>query len=236
MLALILAMSCPAVAQDDVSDDGTSERATDPLQNQTATIIEDADDNDGGKVDRIEITAPGCEVGQDATVTVADADSIPETFTNNDGATITPDQSLIIVDRIRPRSIDDRGFGPRNQEEDGTVTDSTGIQCGPGREADDGGTEGDGVQTADDLLTISCEDLLELFRSETGQYGDAALFADPGVRDRVEECLEEEVVGDTAADEDLPDTGGVSLFGLALLLAVSAGAGLAVVRGGRTDR
>ena len=46
-------------------------------------------------------------------------------------------------------------------------------------------------------------------------------------------CLEEEVVEGTVADEDLPDTGGLSLLALAVVGVVSAAAGLSVIRGRR---
>ncbi len=64
------------------------------------------------------------------------------------------------------------------------------------------------------------------------QYADAAFFADSEVRAQVEVCLEKEIVEGTAADEDLPDTGGPSLLALAVLGFVSAAAGLSVIRGG----
>jgi hypothetical protein len=74
-----------------------------------------------------------------------------------------------------------------------------------------------------------------LFRAEASaqQYGDASGFADADVRAQIEVCLEEEIVEGTAADEDLPDTGGLSLIGLAVLGIVSAAACLSVIRGGR---
>jgi hypothetical protein len=46
-------------------------------------------------------------------------------------------------------------------------------------------------------------------------------------------CLEKEIVQGTAADEDLPDTGGLPLLAVAVLGFVSAAAGLSVIRGGR---
>ena len=46
-------------------------------------------------------------------------------------------------------------------------------------------------------------------------------------------CLEGEIIKGTAADEDLPDTGGLPLLALAVLGVVSAAAGLSVIRGGR---
>jgi hypothetical protein len=239
LLALTLAVSSPALAQDDGGNDQTSNRASDSLQGANARIIEETDDGDG-KVDRIEITAADCQVDPDATITIEDVDPTSETFTNGTSgtgiaATIKAEQDRIVVDDISEEVSDD--FGREGATDQGTVAESTGIVCGSGRDADDdgNGNDGDGVQSAGDLLNISCEDLLGLFRSGTGQYGDAALFADPEVRERVEKCLEEEVVADTAADDDLPDTGGVSLLWLAVLGAVAAVAALAVIRPGRTE-
>nr|MBA2619538.1 hypothetical protein [Rubrobacter sp.] len=92
------------------------------------------------------------------------------------------------------------------------------------------------AKAADELQDLSCDELLVLFRAESSsgqQYGDASGFADSEVRAQIEVCLEEEIVEGTAADGDLPDTGGLSLIGLAVLGVVSAAAGLSVIRGGR---
>ena len=100
---------------------------------------------------------------------------------------------------------------------------------------DEGENGGDDAMAADELQKLGCDELLVLFRAEGSaqQYGDASGFADADVRAQIEVCLEEEIVEGTAADEDLPDTGGLSLIGLAVLGVVSAAAGLSVIRGGR---
>lgn len=103
-------------------------------------------------------------------------------------------------------------------------------------DADDADADADDAKAADELQDLSCDELLVLFRAESSsgqQYGDASGFADSEVRAQIEVCLEEEIVEGTAADGDLPDTGGLSLIGLAVLGVVSAAAGLSVIRGGR---
>jgi hypothetical protein len=128
---------------------------------------------------------------------------------------------------------------------------SEGANSGDGsrqRAADNEGTDSadNGTRTDEDLADLSCDELLALFRGEGSsgqqygagsgsrqQYGDATIFADADVRARIEVCLEREIVAGTGIDEDLPDTGGVSLLALAVLGMVSVAAGLSVIRGGR---
>jgi hypothetical protein len=232
-------------AQED--DERATGRATESLQGAEALII---DENSDGTVDRVEIEAAGCEVEEKgATVTVEDESNTPATFTNApDTAATGADEVEATLEAIGDQVIVEvadgadlpPGFGSEAASEDGTVSSFAGITCG--RE-DDGGNaaggdenQGDNTKNNDDLEDLSCEELLVLFRGESSsgeQYADAAFFADSEVRAQVEVCLEKEIVEGTAADEDLPDTGGPSLLALAVLGFVSAAAGLSVIRGGR---
>lgn len=215
------------------ADAPTTARAADTLQGAEVTI-----ESSGDTVERIEIATADCNVDKGATVTVKDENEVSQTFTNIGDVTAegaasikaTEDQ-LLITDIERDLN---NGFGTSNIEE---VTDSAGITCG----RDDGGNGnaaneddengGDETKTTDDLEDLSCDDLLVLFRAESS--GEQQYFSDADVRAQIEVCLKEEIVKGTAADEDLPDTGGVSLLAVAVLGVVSAAAGLSVIRGGR---
>jgi len=222
------------------------ERAADTLQGADALIIKDDSD---GAVGRIEIDAADCVVEEkSATVTVNDEEGNPETFMNapDDGvrdaddveATIVPETDRVIID-VADDANPNPAFSPDDADEEGRVASSTGVACG--RDDGNNAAGGDENQAAntknnEDLEDLSCEELLVLFRggSSSGQqYEDAAVFADSGVRAQIEVCLEEEVVEGTVADEDLPDTGGLSLLALAVVGVVSAAAGLSVIRGRR---
>lgn len=219
-------------------DEQAAARTTDSLQDAAVTIETDSD----GTANRIEIAAADCDVDKGATVTVSDGDT-SETFVDavdpggDVAATIESSQDQIVVDDFQ---LDSSNFGAGGNE-DAEVTGSTGITCGRDAAANtenenDDENGGDDTKTADDLENLNCDDLLVLFRAESSsgqQYGAASGFADSEVRAQVEVCLEKEIVQGTAADEDLPDTGGLSLIGLAVLGVVSAVAGLSVIRGGR---
>jgi len=253
LLVLALTLAVPVAAQE-----GTTAQAVD--QNQTAqgggrqasvrvseTLQAGAVtiESIGDTVDRIEIAAD-CAVEKGATVTVADESGEPETFIDGVGRGMDDVTANIVSagDQVIIRDIDDDGpdaqFGSRDGSEEGQVTDSTGIACGrdadnvanAGNDNNDNDANDDGTRSVNDLRGLSCAELLVLFRGE-GQYGDASRFADSEVRARVEVCLEREIIKGTAADEDLPDTGGLSLLGLAVLGVVSTVAGLSVIRGGR---
>lgn len=235
-------------AEDAAEETGRQDdqRAADTLQGADALIIKD-DTGAGSTVDRIEIDAASCVVEEkSAIVTVDDEEGNPATFTNapDDGirdanevdATIVSETDRVIIEVADDATLPSQ-FGTKDSDEDGTVASSTGVSCG--RDDDGGNTaggdenQGDNTKNNEDL---SCEELLVLFRGESsseGQYADAAFFADSEVRAQVEVCLEKEIVEGTAADEDLPDTGGPSLLALAVLGFVSAAAGLSVIRGGR---
>jgi hypothetical protein len=229
------------------ADAQADKRAADTLQGADALIIKDPSD---GAVDRIEIDAADCVVEEkSAIVTVNDEEGNPETFTNapDDGvrdaddveATIVPEADQVIID-VADDANPNPAFSPDDADEEGRVASSTGVACGRN---DDGNNTASGdenqagnTKNNEDLEDLSCEELLVLFRggSSSGQqYEDAAVFADSGVRAQVEVCLEREIVEGTAADEDLPDTGGLSLLAVAVLGVVSAAAGLSVIRGGR---
>lgn len=212
----------------------TAARATDSLQEAAVTI----ESTDNGTVERIEIAAAGCAIEKGATVTVADGGDIEQTFTNIGDVTAEGSANIEATeDQVLVTDIEEdlnTGFGTSNT---GEVTDSAGITCGRAADepaADDATTEDD-AKAANELQELGCDELLVLFRAEGSaqQYGDASGFADADVRAQIEVCLEEEIVEGTAADGDLPDTGGLSLIGLAVLGIVSAAACLSVIRGGR---
>ena len=228
------------------------QRAADTLQGADALIIKD---NTGAAptVDRIEIDAADCDVDRGAVVTVEDENSQSASLTNapDDGtrdtneaeATIVAEPDQVVIEVTDGANLDPK-FSPDAADERGSVASSTGVTCG---RDDDGGdaaggaaggdeNQGDNTKNNDDLEDLSCEELLVLFRGESSsgeQYENSAAFADSEVWAQVEVCLQKEIVQGTAADEDLPDTGGPSLLALAVLGAVFAAAGLSVIRGGR---
>ena len=228
-------------------------RATGSLQGTDAFIVESADMTVG----RIEISHADCDIGKGATVTVRDGSSDEAMFINGVArgdeitATIKASQNQVIINGIANEGLDAIS-GSSENDRNATVTSTTGITCdrdddggsgggggnGGGNGGGDNAGDGDDARTADELRNLSCEELLVLFRagsSSSVQYGDAVALADADVRARIEVCLEQEIVKGTAADEDLPDTGGVSLLRLAVLGVVSAAAGLSVVRAGRRE-
>jgi len=241
-------------AEDSAEEAGRQddERAADTPREADAPIIKDDSDR---MVDRIEIAAADCEVDKGAVVTVEDEGRESASFTNapDDGirdgdeveATIVAEADQVIIEVADDATLP-TGFGATDSNEDGTVASSTGVTCGRDAgaaaadvdddDADDDTGDGTGAKDAEDLQDLSCDQLLVLFRAESSsgqQYADAAVFADSEVRAQVEVCLEREIVEGTAADEDLPDTGGLSLLALAVLGVVSAAAVLSVIRGGQ---
>ena len=211
----------------------TTARAADTLQGAEVTI-----ESSGDTVERVEIATADCNVDKGATVTVKDENEVSQAFTNigdviaEGAATIKATENQLLITDIE-RDLNG-GFGRSNT---GEVTDSAGITCG----RDDGGNGnvanesdengGDDTKTTDDLEDLSCDDLLMLFRAESS--GKQQYLSDADVRAQIEVCLKEEIVEGTAATEDLPDTGGLSLLAVAVLGVVSAAAGLSVIRGGR---
>jgi hypothetical protein len=227
LLVLALTLASPAAAQE--GDDQAATRATDSLQDAVVTIQSD----DAGTVNRIEIADDDCRVEKGATVTVGDENGTPVTFVdgvarNDDDidANLRATADQIVVDGFVAADVE--GFQTEG-EEDSRVTDSSGITC------DSGGGQraaADEARDDDNLENLDCDELLVLFRGEgEGQYGVADRLADSDVRARIEVCLKKEIVNNPGGN--LPNTGGLSLIGLAVLGVVSAVAGLAVIRGGR---
>lgn len=247
------------MAQADAAGEDGSRAATDP-GGETARITESTTDTDE-IVDRLVVPATDCEVGTDASVLVEDSDGTQVRLTNGENVTITADADAVTIEGtaaggnlrgINASGGDESQFGREGETVEGEIVNSTGITCGrdattgtgvtdtgtTDTDTTDTDTTDDTARTADDLQDLSCEELLAQFRAGSGsaaQYGDAVALADADVQARIEVCLEQEVVEGTAAGEDLPDTGGVSLLGLAVLGIVSAAAGLSVIRGGRRD-
>lgn len=220
----------------------TTARAADPLANEPARITEASDDGDSTIANRIVTADVDCEVSEGATLTVSGADGTQVRLTDGGNVDITQRQNqIVVVGTAEDGNLDGVNasgeFGPSNGTETGTVVRSTGITCD--RDVDDndaGGGNGDGNtgNGGGDTDNLECDELLQQFRSKgDDQYGDEDLFVDVDVRKQLIVCLEEEVVGNTAADEQLPDTGGLSLLGLAALGLVSAVVGASVIRGAR---
>ena len=260
MLALALTLPAPVAAQEETTsgaqttargkdasnkqeqpvqgsgqqaEDESNQLATDPLAGQTANI---AADSIGP------IAVAGCEAtaGETASITVANEEGdAREVFTDDEDTTFEfGQQGITIISEGDGTEFLGNLNGATG--DDGKVVGSEGIVCDDsgGQRAADANAAADDENTArtENLEDLSCEELLVLFRSESSsgqQYEDSAVFADSEVRAQVEVCLEEEIVEGTAADENLPDTGGLSLLALAVLGVVSAAAGLSVIRGGR---
>jgi LPXTG-motif cell wall-anchored protein len=210
-----------------------AQQTADPLEGQTATIVADSIGP---------IAVAGCEeaAGETASITVAAAadDATEEVFTD-DAETIFQFGQQGITITSEGDGTDFLGNLDGATGNDGKVVRSGGIVCddsGGGQRANDANTAADDDNTAqaDDLENLGCEELLVLFRGESGsgaQYADAAAFAEADVRAQVEVCLKKEIVD--GPDGNLPNTGGLSLLALAVLGAASAAAGLSVIRGGR---
>lgn len=220
--------------QTEDATEGGDEQAADPLEGQTANITADSVGP---------IAVAGCKAVADetASITVADADTddaTEEVFTDGEDSVFRFGQQGITITADGGGNLDQ--VAGEFEIGTGEVTDSSGITCGRDDPAEADPVEADPAEgdakAADELQDLSCDELLVLFRAESSsgqQYGDASGFADSEVRAQIEVCLEEEIVEGTAADGDLPDTGGLSLIGLAVLGVVSAAAGLSVIRGGR---
>jgi hypothetical protein len=203
-------------------------------------------DNTNSPPDLIVVSANDCTVDADdsaVSITIEDGDGTSARFVDGQKAvTITapngrPEIQGPAADFIGDHAVStsDPGF---ETDGDYTVASSEGVTCartGGGQPGDDEEAgRADDARTAGELASLGCDELLVLFRSEGSsgqQYEDAAAFTDRDVRAQVEVCLKREIVN--APDDDLPDTGGVSLLALAVLGFVSAAAGLSVIRGGR---
>lgn len=177
------------------------------------------------------------EVDSDAAVVLRGDDNVPVRVSNSaNNFFVSKDGNQLRItgssggDLVGTK-IGDLGAGNHN------ITDTAGITCrrDKGDDGNDGGGTGN-VASANDLEDLECDELLRRFRkADMGQYGDKARFADVNVSNQIVVCLEQEVVQGTAADEELPETGGVSLLALAALGIVSAVAGVSVIRGARRE-
>ena len=207
-------------------------------------------ENTNSPPDLIVFSADNCTVAADesaVSITVEDADGTSARFVDGQkDVTITAPNGQPQIQGPTDEFIGDHAVSTSDPgfETDGdyTVASSEGVTCAraggeqPVDDKKEADPVNDGTRAADDLQNLDCDELLVLFRSEGAsgqQYGAASGFADSEVRAQVEVCLEREIVQGTAADEDLPDTGGLSLIGLAVLGVASAAAGLSVIRGGR---
>ncbi len=95
------------------------------------------------------------------------------------------------------------------------------------------GTGDGGDDAADDendnSSNLSCNQVLQLFRNDqNNQYLDL----DSELAQRIQVCLENEVIVGSDTDEPLPDTGGPPLLALVSLGLASAAAGASVLRAG----
>jgi hypothetical protein len=231
LLALALTLASPAGAQDS---------QTDGIPVGTAATGLDTGGTDDPP-DLVRIAASDCTVARGASATLEDGDGTRAEFVDDEkGATVTAPGGRPQIRATNGDFIGDSATFPSTDasfdtDGDYTVASSEGVTCARTgdrqRAADD-----DAARTADDdLRNLDCDELLVLFRGEgQGQYGDdgtAVDLNDSEVRAQIEICLEREIVNNPGGN--LPNTGGLSLIGLAVLGAVSAVAGLAVIRGGR---
>ena len=208
---------------------------TGPLAGASARII---DENSDSIVNRIVVTVSNCDIDDNATVTIEDEDGTRAAFTDENDVNMEGFQDRVVVQGTAESGnigdVDFAGGEDRNfNTGDGTLVRSTGITCD--RESDDGGDGGrddGGVATASELVDLDCDELLQRFRNRSsGQYLTNEAFLESDVEDRIEVCLAQEVIDDTGSDDDLPDTGGLPLLGIAVLGIASVFAGASVIRG-----
>lgn len=214
------------------------------------------DDNDRF-VEIIRIPGPTCRAEEGASFDLRDENGTLATFTDRDGSNNRFENVQIKETRAGLRVTSD---GPDNDIKpvnerggDGDlatgglrVAASTGITCrnngnvgsASGNGEDEAPENGaavaaadEGGEAAENLLALDCDDLLERLRDrEEGQYADRG-FATSAVEARIDECREQEVIDETDTDENLPDTGGLPLLGIAVLGLASVVAGASVIRG-----
>lgn len=221
-----------AQAREDGSAAGASSRVT-VRQNQTQGVaqaeagladakvtIESAAD---GTVDRVVISARdgrACRLDEAAEIVVSDGDT-EATFTNADGAAIRAEQGRISITVSR----DGQGAVPEDLDAttSGTVVAASGVLCDGDRERV-AVAEDDGKRSSDRTVEFRCEEIIEINRSaDADQYDFSA--------ERIQECLEREVIDRSKHKGELTDTGGPGLatrVPVAVLLL--AGAGLLVGR------
>ena len=205
-------------------------------QGVSAQITESAEDEDN-IVDGITLAAEGCEVASNASVVVEDNDGTRVRLTNNQNVTIEPDDQVVRIEGNGTGGnlggpsggITSEGgqFGTVGQTVTGEVVSSTGITaCDRANGGENNGNTADNNDDDD----LNCDQLLRRFRGASGNQ-----YLDVDVTNQILVCLAQEVDQDTEADEDLPDTGGPSLIGFAVLGVVSALVGVSLVRGGRRE-
>lgn len=210
---------------DATEDDGrqTAARAVGPLANATARLTDD-DENDG--VEQVTIEADDCNPPRaaDSSVTIR-IGGLPRVINDTQNNFTFGDEQIVIEPVDGVENIEDQDEDPLDTEAGiGKVIDSSGIVCS---RADDGEDSDNGNSAnGDDNGDLDCDALLRRFREADGDQ-----YVAVDVRSQILVCLEQEVDQDTAADEDLPDTGGPSLIGLVVLGVVSALAGFSLVRG-----
>ena len=232
LLASMLLGSNPAGAQ-----------TAGPLTNERARII-DSDDADV-IVNQVIIAGVDCTVDDGATILVQDEDRTRIRLTDDAGTTVGNVNITSSDDQIVARGSRDGDLGsidtieggrdPDFNPGSGTVIGSTGIECDDDESRTEAGVSSGNVQAAN-LIRLSCEELLQRFRDDdereaggNGQYSNGSALADTDVQDRIVFCLEREIVN--VPDDDLPDTGGLPLVGLALLGLASLIVGASVIRG-----
>lgn len=214
-------------------------QTTDPLQDAPASFTPTSG-TVAAAVTVGPITDTSCtlQVSQDATVVLNDGSGSVTISAANNTFELTSNGQQLTITGEGDAGIEPDPASNLTASSNLTVDSSTGVTCGNGNSSGDKANDGKQANSGDDLLSLSCEELLKRFRAgddASGQYGDDTTFADPDVRKRVEECLKKEIVQGTAADEKLPDTGGVSLLALAVLGLVSIAACVSVVRGVRRE-
>lgn len=244
LLALVLLLAMPAVAHEEHGEGEHEEtaakaqytpseskqsnkvngqvlaRATGPLADATATLTDD--DDVRRDVDRITIPVADC-TAPDAGVTVTiGQDGEQATISNSQGNNIEAQDDQVIITGLNGEDIVASGINGL-EEGSGNVVRSSGISC----ERADDGASGDGEADGDGL---NCEQLLQRFRGV-----DDAQYVGVDVGNQIAICLEQEVEQNTAVGGDLPDTGGPSLVGLAVLGVGSALAGFSLIRGSRRE-
>jgi hypothetical protein len=173
-----------------------------------------------GTPDRVVVFARdgrACRLDEDATaeITVSDGDT-EATFTNADGAAIRADEGRIHITVSR----DGRGAVPENFDAttSGKVVASAGILCDGDRRpvASD---EDDGARSSDRTVEFRCEEIIEIHRGADAEQYDFS-------EERIQECLEREVVDRSKHKGKLTETGGpgpAALVSVAALLLAVAG-------------
>lgn len=226
-------------ATDDEADTQITARAPAEVENASAQIIDSADPD--SIVNQVVVSDVDCTVQEGATIVVQDNDGTRVRLTDGVNVNITSPENRIVAQGTIDGNLgddadepiapgNDSNFGRPNDDqytEVAEIIDATGITCD--RDDDNGGNNGNAANNNDDN-NLNCDALLRRFRGASGGQ-----YLDVNVSNQILICLAQEVNQDTAADGDLPDTGGPSLIGIAIFGVVSALAGLSLVRGSRRE-